>query len=248
VTEADAKTAPALSIVVPAYNEAAYLPHLLDSIDEARRRYRGGGDSIEIVVANNMSTDGTAAVARSRGCIVVDVQKRAIAAARNGGAAVATGEILCFVDADLRVHPDTFNAIADCMQTGKYVGGAGGWVLERSSLGLAVTTLIVRSLTWLARVNGGVVFCRADVFRAIGGYNENRRFAEDVEFFLAMRKAAKERRLKTLWSTRTPAVVSTRKFDRRGDWHMLAMGFWVLRHRSVDKMVDDYWYDEDKRF
>lgn len=233
---------------MPAYNEAAYLPHLLDSIDLARARYRGTADAIEVVVANNMSTDGTADVARLRGCTVVDVPKRAIAAARNGGAAAAAGEILCFVDADLRIHPDTFNAIADRMATGKYVGGATDWGLERSSLGLAVTTAIVRALTWPIRVNGGVVFCRADVFRAIGGYNENKRFAEDVEFFLAMRRAAKERGLTTLWSTRTPAVVSTRKFDRYGDWHMFAMGLWVWRNRSLDKTVDSYWYDEEQRF
>lgn len=239
--------APAFSVVVPAYNEAAYLPHLLDSIDVARARFGGGAHAIEVVVANNMSTDDTAAIARSRGCTVVDVQKRAIAAARNGGASVATGEIVCFVDADLRIHPDTFNAISVAMQTGKYVGGASDWVLDRTSVGLAVTAFIVRALTWLGRVNGGVVFCRSDVFRAIGGYNENRRFAEDVEFCRAMRRVAKERGLKTLWSAHVPAVVSTRKFDRYGDWHMFAMFFWVLRDRSLDKTVDGYWYDEDKR-
>jgi glycosyltransferase involved in cell wall biosynthesis len=236
------------SIVIPAYNEAQYLPRLLDSIEAARARFHGDADAIEVVVANNMSTDATAAVARSRGCSVVEVKKRAIAAARNGGAAAATGAILCFVDADIRIHPDTFKAIADCMAKGKYVGGAAGWVLERVSLGLVLTTALVRSLTWLAGVNAGVVFCRADVFRAIGGYNETRRFGEDVEFFLAMRKAAKLRGLKTLWSTKTPAIVSTRKFDRHGDWHMFAMALWVLRNRSLKKTVDDYWYNDDERF
>src|SRR5262245_42235165 len=203
---------------------------------------------MQVVVATNGSTDDTAAIGRARGCTVVDVEKRAIAAARNGGAAVAKGDIICFVDADLRIHPDTFNAIFVAMQTGKYVGGASDWVLERTSLGLVVTASIVRALLWIARVNGGVVFCRSDVFREIGGYNENKRFAEDVEFCLAMRRIAKERGLTTLWSTRTPAVVSTRKFDRYGDWHMFAMFFWVLRDRSLDKTVDAYWYDEDKRF
>jgi glycosyltransferase involved in cell wall biosynthesis len=236
------------SVIVPAYNEAAYLPHLLDSVDAARAQYDGGAGAVDVVVANNMSTDDTAAIARSRGCTVVDVRKRAIAAARNGGAAVATGDVLCFVDADLRIHRNTFIAIALAMQTGRYVGGATDWVLGRQSAGLAVTRFIVRALTWLARVNGGAVFCRADVFRTIGGYNENRRFAEDWEFFRAMRRVAKERGLTTLWSTHTPAIVSTRKFDRHGDWHMFAMGLWIWRNRSLDKTVDAYWYDEEKRF
>ncbi|MSU69216.1 MAG: glycosyltransferase [Opitutaceae bacterium] len=47
------------SIAIPAYNEARYLPRLLDSIEIARRCYRGAPGAIEIVVANNGSTDAT---------------------------------------------------------------------------------------------------------------------------------------------------------------------------------------------
>jgi len=237
-----------LSVVIPAFNEEAYLPHLLDSIDVARRRLSGGADTIEVIVANNGSTDDTAAIAHFRGCRVVAVERRVIAAARNGGAAVAVGQTLCFVDADLRIHPDTFTVIADCMKSGRIAGGATGWELDRRSAGLIATTAAVRALTWLARVNAGVVFCRADVFREIGGYNENRQFAEDVQFFRDMRRAGKRRGLKTLSSVRTPAVVSTRKFDRHGDWHMFTMGLWILRNRSLDKTVQHYWYDKDRRF
>jgi glycosyltransferase involved in cell wall biosynthesis len=238
--------APTLSIIVPAFNEAAYLPKLLDSIDAARKRFVDG--DVEVVVANNMSTDETAEVALSRGCKVVDVEKRAIAAARNGGAAAARGNTLCFVDADIRIHPDTLRVIAERMKSGTVAGGGAGWVLERRSLGLIATAAVVRALTWPARVNGGVVFCRADVFRAVGGYNEARRFAEDVEFFRAMRRTGRSMGLQTLYSTGTPAVVSTRKFDRHGDWHMFAMGLWVLRNRSLDATVERYWYDADERF
>jgi glycosyltransferase involved in cell wall biosynthesis len=239
---------PQFSVVVPAYHEADYLPRLLDSLDVARSRFHGSAAAIEIIVADNISTDATAVVARSRGCRVVDVKKRAIGAARNGAAVAATGAIGCYFDTDIRIHPDTFNAIAVHMATGKHVGGAAGWVAERMPLGLVLTTALVRSLTWLAGVNAGVVFCRADVFRAIGGYNEARRFGEDVEFLRTMRKAAKQRGLRTFWSKRTPAVVTTRKFDHHGDWHMFAMGLWVLRNRSVEKTVDDCRYNDDERF
>ena len=36
------------SLIVPAYNEEAYLPALLDSLDTARARYAGGPDAIEV--------------------------------------------------------------------------------------------------------------------------------------------------------------------------------------------------------
>ena len=123
------------SLIIPAYNEQALLPRLLDSVDVARSRYRGGGaDAIEVIVADNDSSDQTAEIARARGCRVAKVTKRVIAAVRNGGAAVARGEILTFVDADSCIHPATFNAIEKAVESGKIVAGATGVRLERWSL------------------------------------------------------------------------------------------------------------------
>ena len=70
---------PRISLIIPAYNEEELLPRLLDSIDAARATY---GGTVEVIVADNASTDGTAELARRRGCRVVAVEKRAIAAAR----------------------------------------------------------------------------------------------------------------------------------------------------------------------
>jgi glycosyltransferase involved in cell wall biosynthesis len=85
------------SLVIPAHNERELLPRLLDSVDEARARFREGEGGIEVIVVDNASTDGTGDLAAERGCIVVPVANRLIAAARNGGAHAARGEVLCFV-------------------------------------------------------------------------------------------------------------------------------------------------------
>ena len=74
------------SLIIPAYNEEAFLPHLLKTVEKARINYPGGAKKIEVMVADNSSTDATAEIARLHGCRVVKVEKRAIAAARNGGA------------------------------------------------------------------------------------------------------------------------------------------------------------------
>ena len=113
------------SVVIPAYNEEQYLPRLLKSIEIARANYSAGSDQIEVIVADNDSTDATAEVAALHGARVVTVAKRRIAAARNGGARVARGEILCFIDADSAIHPQTFDEVDRAMKTGRYVWGAG---------------------------------------------------------------------------------------------------------------------------
>lgn len=69
---------PRFSVVIPAYNEAGYLPRLLDSLDAAIAAYPQARGRVEIVVADNASTDDTAAIARARGCVVAPVEKRCI--------------------------------------------------------------------------------------------------------------------------------------------------------------------------
>ena len=40
---------PRFSLVIPAYNEANWLPALLDTVDAARAQYRDGSDTIEVI-------------------------------------------------------------------------------------------------------------------------------------------------------------------------------------------------------
>ena len=92
------------SIVVPAYNEAELLPRTLTALRrvlDAIPHLRG-----EIVVANNNSTDRTAAVAAAHGARVVFEPINQISRARNCGAAAALGRYLIFVDADTIASPE----------------------------------------------------------------------------------------------------------------------------------------------
>src|SRR5438128_6576510 len=131
------------SIIIPAYNEERYLPRLLESIDIARSNYSGGHDTVEVIVADNCSTDRSAEVAAHHGARVVPVAKRRIAAARNGGARAAAGEILCFIDADSAVHPQTFDAIDRTMTSGRYVWRLRGAVLERTCFASLIAYVII---------------------------------------------------------------------------------------------------------
>ena len=235
------------SLIVPAYNEEALLPRLLDSVDAARAAYPGGPEAIEVVVADNASTDGTAALARERGCRVASVEKRAIAAARNGGAAVASGEILCFTDADGRIHADTFDAIAGAVDSGRCVAGSTGVTMDRWSPGIAATFAVILPMVWAVGMDSGVVFCHRADFDAVGGYDESRLYAEDVAFLWAMRKLGRRsgRRLVRLRGVKT--IASARKFDRHGDWHYftqmpgLALRTLFKKSAATD-WAERYWY------
>jgi glycosyltransferase involved in cell wall biosynthesis len=238
--------APRFSLVIPAHDEERLLPRLLDTVDAAIASF-GRSDAVEVIVADNMSTDRTAEIAASRGCRVARVEKRVIAAARNGGARVAHGEIVCFVDADVRIHPRTFHAIDEAMATGRVVGGATGLTLERWSLGLAVTYVLVATFAWMLKIDSGVVFCRREDFEAVGGYDERMRIAEDVELPWKLKKLGWKRGQRLVRLRRYKAIACLRKFDEYGDWHYLthlpglAWQYFFSR-RSANEFIDRYWY------
>lgn len=240
------------SLVIPAHNEERLLPRLLDSVDVARARWRHGPAAIEVIVADNLSKDRTATIAEERGCRVVQVEERRIASVRNGGAAVAEGEILCFIDADSQVHPDTFNAVEESLATGRVVAGATGVYMERWSLGIALTWALFMPMVWLTRMDTGVVFCRREDFLAIGGYDERRFFAEDVQFLWDLRRLGRKRKQRLTRLRTVKALGSTRKFDLHGDWHYFSDLFRLVPKmlwspRASSDFANKYWYGEQRK-
>ena len=110
------ESSPRLSLVIPAFNERECLPRLLDSVDEARgrfrhRRTRPGNSGRQRVDRRHRPPGRQPRLPRGPG------EATAIAAARNGGARRALGDVLAFVDADMCIHPQTFNAIDSALQS-----------------------------------------------------------------------------------------------------------------------------------
>lgn len=239
------------SLVIPAFNEARLLPRLLDTVDAARAVYRPGATAIEVIVADNASTDATAEIAANRGCEVVRIETRCIAAVRNAGARAARGEFLCFVDADSQIHPATFNAIDDAFSRQRVIGGATGVRLERWSVGIALTFMAIVPVVILTGMDTGVVFCRRSDFHQVGGYDERRELAEDVAFLWALRRLGRRRGEKLARLTHVKAIASTRKFDRHGDWHYFTKIIpaaipALLRPAARTELARRYWYTDDR--
>jgi hypothetical protein len=88
-----------LSIVVPAFNEAAGIGETLDAI----RGVLGTRWRYEMLVVDHGSTDGTRRVAREHGAAVLVRVGGTIGGLRNHGVRRARGEVLVFLDADVSI-------------------------------------------------------------------------------------------------------------------------------------------------
>jgi glycosyltransferase involved in cell wall biosynthesis len=237
---------PLISLVIPAYNESRFLPRLLATVDIARARFDAGAERIEVIVADNGSTDDTAKIAADAGCRVVRAELRCIAAARNAGARAARGRVLCFIDADSQMHPDTFNVVSAYMDRSDIIGGASGVTPERWSPGIALSYALFIPLVVATRMDTGLVFCRRHDFETIGGYDETMKFAEDVKFHIEMWRLGQKRGARLVRASKAKAIFSTRKFDQFGDWHYLEIFFkapwYLMNRRAGDLLASRYWY------
>lgn len=237
---------PTFSVIIPAFNEERYLPKSLGAVAKAARRL---GEPVEIIVANNMSTDGTRHVAREYGARVVDVEIRCISAVRNQAAAVAQGKYLVFVDADDCMSPNMLQEIKAVMDSGRYVGGGVAKVrYDRNTLGLRLTQTLINCSLALSRVSMFLFYTTPDAFAAIGGFDETLKATEDVEFARRLRQLGRERGL-GYKNLRTACLVkSSRKFDAYGDWSIFRHPVLFFRAcRNDQEVVDVLWYKNPKR-
>jgi glycosyltransferase involved in cell wall biosynthesis len=225
------------------------LPRGLDAIAAAVARC---GLPAEIVVVANRCTDRTEAIAAAAGAVVVRDERRNIAATRNAGVAVSTGEIVVTIDADTVMHPDALAEVDRLITTGACVGGGCGLVLERNSLGLAVSKLVMRSAMTLTRSGAVMFWCLRDDFDAIGGFDETLLIAEDLDFARRLRRHGRTTNRRFRNVRRAPATVCVRKWDTYGDWHYFTLlGAAAMRARNPreadERLLNDYFYEFNAR-
>jgi glycosyltransferase involved in cell wall biosynthesis len=103
---------PLVSVLIPTYNRAQFLPEAIDSI--LAQSY----PNIEIVVVDDGSTDGTPEVmARYAGKVIYQRQKNGgVASARNTTLRIAHGEFIAFLDSDDIAMPDRISMQMACMK------------------------------------------------------------------------------------------------------------------------------------
>jgi glycosyltransferase involved in cell wall biosynthesis len=209
-----------ISIIVPAYNEEKLIAGSLRSIEQAAAGFASRQWETEIIVCDNNSSDATAGLARAAGARVVFEPVNQIARARNTGAAAAGGDWLVFVDADSHPTAELFAEAAAQIESGRCLaGGCTVRMDERhfmGDIGTGLWNLVSRATKWAA---GSFIFCQAEAFRKVGGFNADLFASEEIDLSRRLKTLAYRSGKKIVILHRHPLVTSARKVRlySRGD-------------------------------
>jgi glycosyltransferase involved in cell wall biosynthesis len=214
---------PAISFVVPAYNEEALLAACLSAIraEIARTQCRA-----EIIVVNNGSTDGTRQIAASiPGVIIIDEPQRGLVPARRAGCLAAHGKLIANIDADTILTEGWLSTALQQFQRNADLAALSGpfihYDLPRSArrvaagfYGIAFVVYLVMRFVLRAgsMIQGGNFIIAKRALDAAGGFNSEFRFyGEDTELARRLSKVGAVK-----FSFALPAFSSGRRFAAEG--------------------------------
>src|SRR5262245_3788538 len=221
-----------LSFVIPAHNEAELIGRTISALHKSAR---AAGEPYEVIVVDDASTDGTAAIALDSGARVVAVDFRRIAATRNAGAGKSSGELLFFVDADTEVPGRALQAALRALRGGAIGGGAavrfdGPVPLYATFLERMVLPVLLR----LLRIAPGCfLFCTRRGYLLAGGFDEALPWSEEVAFGNRLKRHGR------FVILRESVTTSGRKVRAHTALELMRVGIQLARGNREGL---DYWY------
>jgi lipopolysaccharide/colanic/teichoic acid biosynthesis glycosyltransferase/glycosyltransferase involved in cell wall biosynthesis len=213
-----------VSVVIPAFNAEATIPHCLAGL-----KNQSFADSFEIIVVDDGSTDQTATLASAADVTVITTPRGRPAAARNAGIDKAVGDLICFTDADCIPHPDWLLHITAPFSDESVVACKGIYSTRQKELVARFVQLEYEDKYDLLRTQDSIDFIdtysaayRRNVLLVNGGFDERFHYLEDQE--LSFRLAARGYRM----VFQELAVVE----------HQHSAGFWPYMRK---KFLIGYW-------
>jgi hypothetical protein len=176
-----------LSFVIPVRNDAAQLGRCLAAI----RRATPPDVDVDIIVADNGSTDDSVAAARAANATVLLLPGVRLGELRNLAAGTARGDVLAFVDADNEIVSGWITAALEALASDRH--GAAGAPYRAPSPATWVQHLYDRlrrhptrqePVDWLGSGNMAI---RRDAFVAVGGFDSTLETCEDVDLCRKLR-------------------------------------------------------------
>jgi glycosyltransferase involved in cell wall biosynthesis len=229
------KLIPAISIIIPVYNEEQYIVKLLESIK--KQDY----PKIEIIIADADSTDKSVEKALEYNAVVVPGGTPALG--RNNGAMIAKGEYLMFIDADV-ILPEKFISNAVNSFDNKYYEIATFKFLPLSDLKIdelifKVTNIIIKlSEKFHPLAPGFAIMCTKRIFRKVNGFNEDLKLGEDHDFVEKSSKFAKFGVIEDV-----NLNVSIRRFEKEGRMNLVKKYINAELFRSIKGKITDDKFD-----
>ena len=218
-----------ISIIIPAYNEEEFLPDCLRSLKSQRFQ-----DDFEIIVVDNGSTDGTAAIARQFGARIIPANHgKNITYARQIGADAAHGDIIVQADADTIYPAVWLQRIADHFRAHPEVVAVAGRFSYREKFIWAWVELFVRNILNILftassgrplLVSGATFAFRRSVFVSAGGYRGLSYSADQYGIAGRLKQLGK-----VIYDPRLKVMTSTRSVRKPNAVLLLAVGANVYR-------------------
>ncbi|WP_347905389.1 glycosyltransferase [Pseudomonas purpurea] len=181
-----------VSIVIPMYNEHRHIGRTLQA---AQMAARFAGLECELIVVDNGSQDEGPQIARRFGAQVLSLPGLQIGALRNRGAAIATGEWLAFLDADIEMPQDWLTLLIDLEARGEadvaaldlHTPAEAPWFAHAwQRRTLRPTSHASHRVQWLTTAN---LLMRRERFVQAGGFDENLRTSEDKDLTMRLGEA-----------------------------------------------------------
>lgn len=159
-----------VSIVIPAYNEEAFIERVLLCV-ESQNVVLEHPELFEVIVVDNGSADRTVELAEEYAKVTVEEQ-RGVFYARHRGIMEANGELIVFLDADMVVPPNFLNLLLRHFHNEEIVAVGGGFLLIGGKLRniLPVYNNQLNSLV-TKNFNLGVMAFRKEAYYRMGGFD-----------------------------------------------------------------------------
>ena len=192
--ETGAERRPLVSAIVTAFNVERYVAETVESLLAQSYRHK------ELIVVNDGSTDGTAAVLEEfrfePHVRILHQANGGSASARNAGARAASGEFLAFLDGDDVATARRIAAPVEALAHHAEIALAYGRIdlidegsrllFSRSNPARYRRGWVAKHLRYRNFIPFSTITVRRDVFWQLGGFDEGIRSSEDWEFLFRL--------------------------------------------------------------
>jgi glycosyltransferase involved in cell wall biosynthesis len=202
-----------LSVIVPTLNEEAHVGALLSNVMSQTRQ------PDEVLVVDAGSTDDTVALVRRFPSMQLLTKKPPVACGRNLGGRNATGEVLIFLDADVRLPSNFFQGFLEEFEGRQLDVACPLYVPYRSTPAVerfhALFNFVMKALQGISPSGAGhCIAVRGDLFRESRGFDPSLKF-DDIEL---IRRLSEGRRFGIV---EEPVFVSDRRYREQGVMRMI---------------------------